>query len=245
MICAAPPTTGIAVTVPQFPGVTLIVDGTENTPITYQLRCVDSGPLGLTRDQLGMVIWLIQHPMRRVGDQVDFNTLIYGMPGQAPVDMVTGQEALISFTGPDGDTKNLFLKIGGDPKTPTFTFVWSHQPTLFQAIDNFITSISPFDPAPLLCQMLPMTTKVPNPYVQAGSIVLQLSGKCPPSCPPGMQYDATAKTCSCPPGLVPNPNTLKCEPPGSGLKKWIVPALAIGAGALLIAALNKKARATP
>ena len=40
--------------------------------------------------------------------------------------------------------------------------------------------------------MIPIASKVPNPYAIAGSLVLQMSGKCPPTCPTGMLYDGTA-----------------------------------------------------
>lgn len=240
--CAAPAATGIATTPDPslYNGATLTLAATEGDPIDYKVFCKDPSQVGLSRDQRTMVIAAFIQPWTPVhrglldsitgNDHPDLSAYIAAYKGQKVwKDAVTGQVALWTFKTPDGDTKNVFATVSGDPADPTITFTWKHEQTAWQMIDNFVTSISPFDPAPLLCQMLPMATKIPNAYVAAGSIVLQLSGKCPQSCPPGMQFDATAKTCSCPPGLVPNPQTLTCDQPKTGFAKYLPYAIAGGA----------------
>lgn len=252
-VCA-PPAAGLAITVPQFPDVQLVVSPNEGEGAAYKFFCTDPSIVGLTRAQKEMVVFGIRGGSQAAhrgildaftgDDRTDIGNAIRGYTGEVAKDVLNGNAAIYQFTGPDGDTKNLFVTVEGDPNNPSLTFRWWHQKTLFQSVDSFLEALSPVS-TEQICQMLPVASKVPNPYVAIGSVVLQMSGKCPPSCPTGMLYDANTKTCACPPGSQFNAATNRCEVVGGGMSSWLLPAALIGGGALLILALNKKKASSP
>jgi hypothetical protein len=260
MSCGTPPADGISVNMIPLPSMELgdqpipiVLSATENTPITYYLTCGQSGGLlGLTRAQRSILLKFISQSTTGYwtdNGTIPSSSVIAGWNvGDISQAKIAGRRPLFSFKTPDGDTKDVYVQMGFDQGTNTFNLFWKHQKTAFQVIDDFVKSVTPIDPDPLLCQLLPVATKVPNPYVAAGSIVLQLSGKCDQKCPPGMMFDAAAKTCSCPPGLVPDPVKLTCVSPGAvtiDYSKWVMPAVIFGGAALLIYKLNKKKATTP
>lgn len=267
IVCAAPPSDGVVARPfdwvadgDPFKQFSIVLASTENTPITYYLSCPSPGALSLTPDQVAVIIDSLQNqyggPVRTSlfgGDKTDLGTLFpgSGLRGQAWKMLYEGQAALWTFKTPDGDTKNVYLMLGWDAGVNTFTFSYGHQPTMFQAVDNFITSISPWDPSGTLCSLLPVATKVPNPYVAAGSIVLQMSGKCNNQCPTGMLFDANAKTCSCPVGTYFNTVTKICTaipPPKlaatSTIPTWMVVVGVVAGLGIMAAIFGKNAPAT-
>lgn len=266
-VCLQPdPSTGITVDLnsPGFinypdghapPPVDIVLAPTEGTGIDYQFFCLDATKISLSRDQRNAIVGALtgattghghDYPWQAItdGDRVDAGQVAYGYSGRWWKDVVAGQSPVAVFTGADGDTKNVYMKITGDPQKPVATFMWSHRPTAFQTVDAFLESLSPIS-TDQICSMLPVATKIPNPYVAIGSVVLQMSGKCPPKCPTGMLYDAATKTCACPPGTEFSVAANACVP-ASPIQKWLVPMMLIGGGALVIAAVNKKRKkATP
>jgi hypothetical protein len=225
------------------PPINIILSATEGAGVEYAFFCVDPNKISLTREQRQAVVWALTgattahghaYPWQAFtdGDRVDANQVVYGYPGRWWKDVVAGESPIAVFTSPaDGDTKNVYVTITGDPRNPIATFRWAHRATAFQTIDSFLESLSPVS-TEQLCSMLPIASKVPNPYVAVGSIVLQMSGKCPPTCPGGMLYDDKTKTCACPPGSQFNIAANACQAGALGADDWLMPAI-IGGGVLL------------
>lgn len=120
-----------------------------------------------------------------------------------------------------GETWGMFMVVM--PRDPTYpwdsttnpyvlTFFWRKQPKgvwdwikrIHAIIHDTITSAA--------CSLLPTANKTPNPYVQAGAILLTVTGECNGKCPPGMTYNDPLKICSCPLGQTYDPVTQKCIP---------------------------------
>lgn len=101
---------------------------------------------------------------------------------------------------------------------------------IHSVIHNAITGVA--------CQLLPTTSKIPNVYTQAFSVLLTMTGECnASSCPAGTTFDATAKTCSCPAGMSYDVNTKTCVPLDTQSKfPWW---LAVGLGLLGLGVLIK------
>lgn len=255
---AQPPADGIIVQIPgarddigglQITPVQFVLAATEGAPVTYYLDCRNPNLLGLTAAQRDVILSLIQYSIFYYGDndKIALSDLIPDgtrpgehYRGEAYKANIAGRRAIATFVSPDGDRKNIFLSMGWDQGMNTFTFVWTHQPTAFETIDSFITKISPWDPSSTLCSLLPVATKIPNPYVAVGSVVLQMSGKCPGTCPSGMLYDAPSKTCACPPGTLFDVTQQKCSTnlvPASGtpwyLQWYVLAGAAIALGLIL------------
>lgn len=62
----------------------------------------------------------------------------------------------------------------------------------------------------IACNLMPVASKVPNPYVIVGAVVLQASGLCTPSCPTGMTYNTALSACACPSGMSYDPIGKTC-----------------------------------
>lgn len=238
--CAAAPADGINVEGIVFAPV-------ELAPITYSWTCHDASMPGFTREQRATVTkWLTDvQKNAQIGAQIGGRT--NQAFGNISVEdfakaLTSGKWPIKVFTGPDGDGKQVLLTV--DPTSGNYTFVWQHNPTAFQTLDTFLTSLSPIS-TDELCKMIPIASKIPNPYAIAGSLVLQMSGKCPPTCPAGMLYDATSKQCACPPGSAYNPQLQRCVATNA-TPTWLLPAAIIGGvGILLAIALKKKGSPTP
>lgn len=120
-----------------------------------------------------------------------------------------------------GETWGMFMVVM--PRDPTYpwdsttnpyilNFFWRKQPRgvwdwikrIHAIIHDTITQAA--------CSMLPTANKTPNPYVQAGAILLTITGECNGKCPPGMTYNDPLKICSCPLGQTYDPTTQTCIP---------------------------------
>jgi hypothetical protein len=206
---------------------------TEGAPVSYAWVCANANIPGLTREQRAQVTQWIKDAQLAAAAGVPGGGA-FGTPGAAQTAATDAYNAIIAgkwpiavFTGADGDGKQLLVTVDTtNPSNPApYTFTWKHNPTAFETLDHFLSSLSPVQPEDL-CSLIPMASKVPNPYVIAGSIVLQMSGKCPPSCPGGMLYDANTKTCACPPGTIYNVAAKMCQAPNAFSN--MLPILVIG-----------------
>lgn len=243
----------------------IILAPTPGTPITYQWVCTDPTKIGFTRAQRDtMLTWFFWGASQlispcgtvRFSDYLPINISTGTFHDQFfPACVLTGQRMIKKFKGADGDDKIVVATVSGPnkdwSKPVTVTLTWNHDDSLFETVDKFITSISPWDPSSTLCSLLPVATKVPNPYVAAGSIVLQLSGKCNDTCPTGMLFDSVAKTCSCPVGFVYDQVAKKCVilpplPPATepAIPTWMI-VLGVVAGLGLMAAIFGKKQTAP
>lgn len=87
------------------------------------------------------------------------------------------------------------------------------------------------------CQLLPVASKTPNPYVLAGAVALQLSGECDAApCPGGLVYDPVDKLCACPVGFTYDSVNKTCAPmiSSSVLPSWAWIGLAVVGGFVLL-----------
>lgn len=210
---------------------------TDKTWVDYTWICRDPAKPGLSRSQRQFVLEkmaaavsaLAATNQSTAGGTVDLTQWFGSGSSKIPAWVVCQGGAcypIYKFEGPDGDRKQVFMKLSGSPPNPTVSLMWEHDPSFIEAVIAGLPGVqSGLDAA---CKLLPMATKVPNPYVAAGSLILQMSGQCQ-TCPPGMLADQDAKTCSCPPGTVLNASTQQCEAPGSN---WLMIALLGGAGLL-------------
>lgn len=210
--CQLAPSTGVIV----VGGIALAP--TPDTPVSYSWGCKDAAIPQLTRVQQQQISKWMSDAQKAAfagaGGGSAFNT-----PGAGQTAADAAYRGIINGTWPltvfdnaaDKDQKKVLVTWDDvNAAVPVLTFTWTHNPTVFQTIDNFITSISPWDPSSTLCSLLPVASTVPNPYVAAGSIVLKLSGKCDSGCPQGMLHDAATQTCACPPGYLYNITSKIC-----------------------------------
>lgn len=232
----------------DFPGASLQLAKDANVPITRHLHCTAATPDGLNSVTKRWVLAMIAYmkPPQDLlavlgisgdGDKVSFSDYVKGASGEVYKKVVTGQIGIWAFDY-GGQQNLLFVNISGDPANPLLTFSWGKWAGLVEGVVKDLSSLSPIQPEDL-CQFLPVASKVPNPYVAVGSLVLQMSGKCT-TCPPGMLKDQASNTCMCPPGTQLN-SANQCVAPSSN--RWLMPVLLLGGGALLIAAMNKKKKA--
>jgi hypothetical protein len=147
--------------------------------------------------------------------------------GQNLLEISLPDQPVAVVSRPDnGENWGMFMVV--QPTDPTYpwdsttnpyelAFYWRKQPQgvwdwikrivgdivdLAEDIVNAVKSIA--------CDLLPVASKTPNPYVMAGAVILQASGLCTPNCPTGMTYNTALSACACPLGMTYDPTSKTC-----------------------------------
>lgn len=123
-----------------------------------------------------------------------------------------------------GDTWGVYMVIL--PRDPTYqwdsttnpyvlTFFWQQKPAgvwdwIKRIVGDIIDAIET-----VACAIAPVAIKTPpkdaiTAGIVAGSVVLQMTGACTPSCPTGMNYVDSIKACACPAGMTYDATSKAC-----------------------------------